>query len=388
MHHYRLIQFRRYHDTLFSEFFWQLEQVIAVQRGRAQHRQNVAEKPLAWMLSTVTAVLSVVEETGLAEKAVSMVGSTVLDRFGQSYEDKRVQTLTPEYLSGQWEGLKEIVAKTAHRAVERYRYYLTTCLEEEAVELGTVSAQRVWEYMPRAQLSFTVDNMLLGILNGQLDAEHAAGVLNRAGIAYCDQNDQWHYALHPDDKNASFPAHGFMVLSEQDANTRIVAERYTRFEPSLSETQRLASIWSAPIIDASTTNTTVDNSNLLASSTSELEERLTRIEIDWLSYFNDSQDLLKAKLGSVEDELDSVKERLAGLEKPDTGTQQVTEWSENAQEHMRKAYRSKKEIQGLFGKPLQLEGQYINLQMLCQVKEGQSNQKNVSVRSTTSFKQI
>lgn len=235
MPHYRVIQYRRYHDSLVSEYFWQLENVMEVLRGRVQHQQRFKE-------ATLSTVFSVVQNAGTIGSTVSAAGSVVLGFLGQYQEHRRVETLTPEYLSGQWEELKKIVESTAEKAVERYRYFLEKCSEGDAVELGRVSAQRLWEYLPREKLPFTIENMLLGIFQGKSgrwqddwrntglsesaenNRQTAEGALKHGGIAYCDENHQWHYALHPRDKDALFPKYGFMVLPEILAKTRISAK--------------------------------------------------------------------------------------------------------------------------------------------------------------------
>lgn len=302
MPNYRLIQYRRYHDSLVSEYFWQLENVMDVLRGRAQHQQRFKE-------ATLSTVFSVMQNAGTIGNTVSAAGGVILGFLGQYQESRRVGTLTPEYLSGQWEELKKIVETTAEKAVEQYRFFLERCSESDAVELGRVSAQRLWEYIPREKLSFTIENMLIGILKGksgrwqddwrntgltesaESNRQTAEGALKHAGIAYCDENHQWNYALHPRDKDAVFPKYGFMVLPEMLAKARILEKRHIPFIPSIEQTQLLENTWSTSIMETIVEDSTTPTSSL----TPEVADRLQQLETDWLS-FCEWQDTVEKRL--------------------------------------------------------------------------------------------
>lgn len=291
MLNYRITQYRRYHDSLVSEYFWQLENVMDVLRGRAQHQQRFQEV----MLSTA---FSALQNAGSIGQTVSAAGDVVLAFIGQNQEDGRVATLTPEYMSGQWDELRKIVEATAEKAVERYRHFLSKCSEEDAVELGRISAQRLWEYIPREKLSFTLENMLQGILKGksgrwqddwrntgltesaEKQRQTAEGALKHAGIAYCDEEYQWHYALHPRDKNALTPKYGFMVLPKILALARIAEKKYSHFVPSSNQSQLLEEAWSAPIADEVTGKSSI----MPTSFTPEVAQRINQLKTDWVHF--------------------------------------------------------------------------------------------------------
>lgn len=313
MPNYRVSQYRRYHDSLVSEYFWQLENVMDVLRGRAQHQQRFKE-------ATLSTVFSVMQNAGTIGSTVSAAGGVVLGFLGQYQESRRVEVLTPEHLSGQWEALKKMVEATAEKAVEQYRFFLERCSESDAVELGRVSAQRLWEYIPREKLSFTIENMLLGILKGksgrwqddwrntgltestESKRQTAEGALKHAGIAYCDSNHQWNYALHPRDKDTLFPKYGFMVLPEIFAKARILEKRYIPFIPSVEQAQLLENTWSTSIIEV----IVEDEPPFIASLDPEVAARLQHLETDWLS-FCEWQD-------TVEERLDGLKTQIAAHE--------------------------------------------------------------------------
>ncbi|MEI6094505.1 MAG: tetratricopeptide repeat protein, partial [Gammaproteobacteria bacterium] len=309
MPNYRVPQYHRYHDSLISEYFWQLENVMDVLRGRAQHQQRFKE-------ATLSTVFSVMQNAGTIGSTVSAAGGVVLGFLGQYQESRRVETLTPEYLSGQWEELKKMVETTAEKAVEQYRYFLERCSEGDAVELGRVSAQRLWEYIPREKLSFTIENMLIGILKGrsgrwqddwrntgltesaESKRQTAEGALKHAGIAYCDENHQWHYALHPRDKDVVFPKYGFMLLPAILAKKRILEKKYIPFMPSVEQALLLDNIWSTSILES----ITEDSSILFSSLTPEVATRLQQLEVDWLS-FCEWQDTVEERLEGLQTQI-------------------------------------------------------------------------------------
>lgn len=227
---YRLTQYRRYHDTLVSEFFLQLTNVIEVSRGRSPHQKRFKEK-------TVTLMCSLVQSFGGTIGSVTgRVANLGIGLFGELEEKKRVALLTPEHLSKQWGSLRKMANDTAKEAVERYRHYLAGCCEEDATELGRVSAQRIWEYLSRTGLSFSIENMLMGILKGESGYlqdglrnselhtlyHTAEGVLQRSSLVYQDGNGKWQYAFHPKNKDK----YGFMLLPNAQAKALIAEKKY------------------------------------------------------------------------------------------------------------------------------------------------------------------
>ena len=81
MPNYRIIQYRRYHDTFVSEFFLQLANVIEVSRGRSQHQQCFKEQSVSLLLSLAQSF------GGTIGGVVGAVGNVGLSVLGQREED-------------------------------------------------------------------------------------------------------------------------------------------------------------------------------------------------------------------------------------------------------------------------------------------------------------
>ena len=157
---YTCNQYTRYHDSLVSEFFWKLENIVDVLRGRATREAKFKE-------AQASNVLNLVQNAGTIGAVVANAGGILLSFLGDVKESKKQNILTPEMLSGQWEDLRKLVEASACLAVRRYSLFLKSISEADAVELGHISAQRIWTHLSDNRLPFSTDNLLDGILNGK-----------------------------------------------------------------------------------------------------------------------------------------------------------------------------------------------------------------------------
>lgn len=157
---YSCTQYTRYYDSLVSEFFWKLENVVDVMRGRAARQVKFKEQQASLMFK-------VTQNAGTIGNIVASAGEIVLSFLGDRKEAMKASILSPKVLSGQWQELRELVEASACLAVRRYSLFLKSISEEDAVELGHISAQRIWMHLSDNRLPFSSDNMLQGILSGK-----------------------------------------------------------------------------------------------------------------------------------------------------------------------------------------------------------------------------
>ncbi len=291
---YVLIPYRRYHDTFVAEFFLQLANVIEVSRGRIPRQQRFKEQASSLLCSLVQ------NFGGTIGGAVGSIGGVGVSFLGEREEGKKVTLLTSEHLSGQWHSLREMVNTAATGAVGRYRDYLSKCNEEDATELGRISAQRLWEYLARTGRPFSIDDMLTGILKGKSGflrdglfntklsqgKDTAEGALKHSGIAYCDENRAWRYTSHPDGKER----YGFMLLPHAQAIVRITEKRHRYI--SLSEER---SIELQALLEGALEGDITQDSTLI----DEDELRLKKLEQDWCD-IGAWQEMVDEKLAKTE----------------------------------------------------------------------------------------
>ncbi len=308
MPNYRIIQYRRYHDTFVSEFFLQLANVIEVSRGRSQHQQCFKEQSVSLLLSLAQSF------GGTIGGVVGAVGDVGLSVLGQREEDKKMGLLSPEHLSGQWDSLRKLVNEAAREAVGRYRHYLTGCSEADATELGRVSAQRLWEYLSRTKQSFSIEAMLEGILKGRSGFLHdglfdtklgdskdtAEGVLKHSGIAY-DEQGEWRYAFHPKDKGR----YRFVLLPYEKAKARIIEKKYQLMAMSIERATELKALWDAPL-----DGDIAEDSSVIDAA---YQARLNKLEQDWCD-IGTWQHIVNAKLDDLTQQGAQTQEAVASLQ--------------------------------------------------------------------------
>lgn len=158
---YNFISFQRYYDSFTNEFFWKLQNIIDVLRGRGEHQVKFKE-------AVAANVFSLIQNTGgTIGSVVGNAGSMVLSFVGAMKDEQQVSILNAEILSGQWNSLRQLVDEVALDAIQMYAYILSISTEEDAMELGQISAQRVWEYLSSNSLELTKVNMLRGIVKGR-----------------------------------------------------------------------------------------------------------------------------------------------------------------------------------------------------------------------------
>lgn len=158
---YQVISYQRYYDSFTNEFFWKLQNIIDVLRGRSDHRVKFKE-------AVAANVFNLLQGTGGAiGGAIGNAGNLVLSFAGAMKDQQQVAILNAEILSGQWNSLRQLVDDVLLEALRMYAFILSTSSEQDAMELGQISAQRVWEYLSTNALEITHVNMIRGILKGR-----------------------------------------------------------------------------------------------------------------------------------------------------------------------------------------------------------------------------